>query len=404
MNTRAAGRGTTTAGIAATTDAVTTVAAAGERGRQGTTRGVIYQPGSTLTKFGTFPKNRDHLRTHAGRSLPRGVGGVNTRAAGRGTTTAGIAATTDAVTTVAAAGERGRQGTTRGVIYQPGSTLTKFGTFPENRTTSVSRSLTGSSTVPFHRGGRCFVRLPVSRSLTGSSTVPVHRKGGSRQRMSGPSTMSHPAMWTCPACGRPLTVALNPEEGEAGAHRPLEISRASAAAHACAPAARFPQFHNASSLSIIGYEPASCQPWQPPVSAGAGAEDDEGVISQSEYTLTKPSSCPNHRDHVTGPHRRVGHGARSAHALTASSFSMNWNGGLSRSLLNFASGGLPVSAPRSSIFTPRQQPHRRAGPARPRRRPGSAGRGSPAPAGSAAPPPPARSPPSVESSGRRATA
>ena len=226
---------------------------------------------------------------------------MNTRAAGRGTTTAGIAATTDAVTTVAVAGERGRQGTTRGVIYQPGSTLTKFGTFPENRTTSVSRSLTGSSTVPFHRGGRCFVRLPVSRSLTGSSTVPVHRKGGSRQRMSGPSTMSHPAMWTCPACGRPLTVALNPEGGEAGAHRPLEISRASAAAHACAPAARFPQFHNASSSSITGYEPASCQPWQPPVSAGA--EDDEGVISQSEYTLTKPSSCPNHRDHVTA-HRR----------------------------------------------------------------------------------------------------
>ncbi len=228
---------------------------------------------------------------------------MNTRAAGRGTTTAGIAATTDAVTTVAAAGERGRQGTTRGVIYQPGSTLTKFGTFPENRTTSVSRSLTGSSTVPFHRGGRCFVRLPVSRSLTGSSTVPVHRKGGSRQRMSGPSTMSHPAMWTCPACGRPLTVALNPEGGEAGAHRPLEISRASAAAHACAPAARFPQFHNASSSSITGYEPASCQPWQPPVSAGA--EDDEGVISQSEYTLTKPSSCPNHRDHVNQSTRAI---------------------------------------------------------------------------------------------------
>ena len=230
---------------------------------------------------------------HASRSLPRGAGGVNTRAAGRGTTTAGIAATTDALTTVAAAGERGRQGTTRGVIYQPGSTLTKSATFPENRTTSVSRSLTGSSTGPFHRGGRCFVRLLVSRSLTGSSTVPVHREGGSRQRMSGPSTMSHPALWTCPACGRPLTVALNPEGGEAGAHRPLEISRASAAAHACAPAARFPQFHSASSSSITGYEPASCQPWQPPVSAGA--EDDEGVISQSEYTLTKPSSCPNHR-------------------------------------------------------------------------------------------------------------
>ena len=82
---------------------------------------------------------------------------MNTRAAGRGTTTAGIAATTDAVTTVAAAGERGRQGTTRGVIYQPGSTLTKSATFPENRTTSVSRSLTGSSTVPGIRlaGSRC---------------------------------------------------------------------------------------------------------------------------------------------------------------------------------------------------------------------------------------------------------
>ena len=198
---------------------------------------------------------------------------MNTRAAGRGTTTAGIAATTDAVTTVAAAGARGRQGTTRDVIYQPGYTLTKSATFPENRTTSVSRS------------------------LTGSSTVPVHREGGSRQRMNGPGTMSHPALWTCPACGRPLTVALNPVGGEAGAHRPLEISRASAAAHACAPAARFPQFHSASSSSSIsGYEPASCQPWQPPVSAGA--EDDEGVISQSEYTLTKPSSCPNHRDHV----------------------------------------------------------------------------------------------------------
>ena len=148
---------------------------------------------------------------------------MNTRAAGRGTTTAGVAATTDAVATVAAAGERGRQGTTRGVIYQPGSTLTKSATFPENRTTSVRRSLTGSSTVPFHRGGRCFVRLPVSRSLTGSSTVPVHREGGSRQGMSGPSTMSHPALWTCPACGRPLTVALNPEGGEAGAHRPLAM-------------------------------------------------------------------------------------------------------------------------------------------------------------------------------------
>ena len=32
---------------------------------------------------------------------------------------------------------------------------------------------------------------------------------------------------------------------------------------------------------------------------GSTAENDKGVISQSEYTLTKPSSCPNHRDHVS---------------------------------------------------------------------------------------------------------
>ena len=98
---------------------------------------------------------------------------MNTRAAGRATTTAGIAATTDALTTVAAAGERGRQGTTRGVIYQPGYTLTKSATSPENRTTSVSRSLTGSSTVPFHRDGRCFVR---------PSSCPNHRDHVKRSR------------------------------------------------------------------------------------------------------------------------------------------------------------------------------------------------------------------------------
>ena len=95
---------------------------------------------------------------------------MNTRAAGRGTTTAGIAATTDAVTTVAAAGERGRQGTRRGVIYQPGYTLTKSATFPENRTTSVSRLLTGSSTVPFH--------LNSGRRRTRTSSRPACRPEG----------------------------------------------------------------------------------------------------------------------------------------------------------------------------------------------------------------------------------
>ena len=51
-------------------------------------------------------------------------------------------------------------------------------------------------------------------------------------------------------------------------------------------AARFPQLHSASSSSMIRYQ-----------------TDDEGVVSQPEYTLTKPSNGPNDRDHLT-PHRR----------------------------------------------------------------------------------------------------
>ena len=139
---------------------------------------------------------------HAGRSLPRGAGGVNTRAAGRGTTTAGIAATTDALTTVAAAGERGRQGTTRGVICQPGYTLTKSATFPENRTTSASRSLTGSSTVPFHRGGRCFVPAavePVVDRLQHRSSSSRRRKPSAHERTEHhvpPGTVDLPGLWT----------------------------------------------------------------------------------------------------------------------------------------------------------------------------------------------------------------
>ena len=55
----------------------------------------------------------------------------------------------------------------------------------------------------------------------------------------------HGALWKCPAWGRPVNVALNPEVGEAGAPRPLEISRAIVADHACAGTARFPHSHSA---------------------------------------------------------------------------------------------------------------------------------------------------------------
>ena len=77
--------------------------------------------------------------------------------------------------------------------------------------------------------------------------------------------------------------------------------------------------------------------------------------------------------------------------------------GLSRALLNFASGS-SLSLYEVVHVTPRQQPSCRAGPVRRGRRPGTAGLGGPGPAGSAVLPPPARSPPSVESSDRRATA
>ena len=127
---------------------------------------------------------------------------MNTRAAGRGTTTAGIAATTDAVTTVAAAGERGRQGTRRGVIYQTGVHLDQV------------RDLSGE---PDHVGEPVVDRLqhgPVSsgwtvfRPATGEPVVDrlQHRSSSSRRRKPSahertehhvpPGTVDLPGLWT----------------------------------------------------------------------------------------------------------------------------------------------------------------------------------------------------------------
>ena len=119
--------------------------------------------------------------------------------------------------------------------------------------------------------------------LLGRRTFAAPPADEGRQLKAGPLSMSHRTLWICPSRGRPLSVAPTPEVGEAGAHRPLEISRAIVAAHACVGTARFPQLHSASSSSITRDE-----------------TDDEGVISEPEYTLTKPLSGPNHRDHLTG--------------------------------------------------------------------------------------------------------
>ena len=81
--------------------------------------------------------------------------------------------------------------------------------------------------------------------LLGCQTIAASSDGEGRQLKAGPRSMSHRTLWICPARGRPLSVVPTPDVGEAGAHRPLEISRAIAAAHACVGAARFPQLHSA---------------------------------------------------------------------------------------------------------------------------------------------------------------
>ena len=282
MNTRAAGRGTTTAGIAATTDAVTTVAAAGERGRQGTTRGVIYQPGSTLTKFGTFPRARGRTSVseewavvHLGR-----VGPADRRRPSTGSRHAASV---------------GGKVTTRGVIYQPGST-------------DQVRDLSGE---PDHVGEPVVDRLqhgPVSSGWTvfrPAAGEPVvdrlqHRSSSSKRRKPSahertehhvpPGDVDLPGLWT-PAHRRA-------ESGGRRGGRPQAVGNlAGERRRPCLRAGReiptVPQ-----RIIIIGYEPASCQPWQPPVSAGAGAEDDEGVTG---IHLNQASSVQTTRDRGQRP-------------------------------------------------------------------------------------------------------
>ena len=199
---------------------------------------------------------------HAGRGLRRGAGSVSMRAAESRTLTAGSAFNEPVWATVLL-DRRLSQATMIGIKGE--------GCRPGEQTHAVLL------------GRRTFVAPPADEG---------------RQLKAGPLSMSHRTLWICPSRGRPLSVAPTPEVGEAGAHRPLEISRAIVAAHACVGAARFPQLHSASSSSITRHE-----------------TDDEGVISEPEYTLTKPSSGPNHRDHLT---RRVALRARSDLRLSTS--------------------------------------------------------------------------------------
>ena len=91
-------------------------------------------------------------------------------------------------------------------------------------------------------------RGPVSAGIVPRERVvapPVRRRSG--HSMTGAVTASRGALWKCRAYGRPADVALNLKVGEAGAHRPLEISRAIAAAHACAAGREIPTLPQRSS-------------------------------------------------------------------------------------------------------------------------------------------------------------
>ena len=83
------------------------------------------------------------------------------------------------------------------------------------------------------------------------------READDRREAASADERAPGALWTCPACGRPRGVVPHPQIGAAGAHRPLEISRAIAAAGACAEAARFPRVHSAcSSLTTHTQRPS----------------------------------------------------------------------------------------------------------------------------------------------------
>ena len=171
----------------------------------------------------------------------------------------------------------------------------------------------GARTAAAVRGCRCRSSRAVGRE--DARAVPdVERtagRGGGSDRTGGRHGLAGgavdlPGLWT-PAGGR-----ADSRGRRAGAHRPLEISRANAVARPCVPAARFPQFHSALLSRVIEHRNTIRRR---AASAGAGSvghnrrrtvrdccrpgteEDHEGVFSQSEYTLMKPSSCPDDRDH-----------------------------------------------------------------------------------------------------------
>ena len=122
--------------------------------------------------------------------------------------------------------------------------------------------------------------------------------GGVSHDMSVPHVISGGGTVDLPGCGRPRGVASNPKVGEAGAHNPWKSRGRSLPLVPAVPAARFPQPHSASSswTSIIGNDPCTTRGT---CDGQRGLEDYEGMTTHPEYTLAKPSTCLNNRDHFS---------------------------------------------------------------------------------------------------------
>ena len=160
--------------------------------------------------------------THPGRSLRRGAGGVSTRTKARGTAMTGVGCSAPTLATVAVE---------RPLLYDALMLVdeqTNAG--PSGRGASLGAS-------------------GVSHGMSGAA----HRI---RRGHCGPAGL----------CGRPRSVASNPNVGEAGTHSPLGKSRGrSLPLVPAVPAARFPQPHSASSswASIIGNDPCTTREPRP---------------------------------------------------------------------------------------------------------------------------------------------
>ena len=76
---------------------------------------------------------------------------------------------------------------------------------------------------PGSGGETCRIGEKTPGGPAGPASFPRSRWFRKRTLHDRIARRTHGALWNCPAYGRPVSVALNPEVGEAGAHRPLAM-------------------------------------------------------------------------------------------------------------------------------------------------------------------------------------